>query len=201
MGGPLAPVASSVSKQVMWLLGRGSAGLLTVGRRFGRLGPYLPLRKQKTRPAQRRAPLQCGCRNILGSTLAEKRLRRRAGEGNRMSASDSNTGFRQRLLKLIDRSGVSDRQLSLLATGSSDTVRNMRRGSSPRLDSLEALCRVLGFRLEMVPLDEPGQPPRGTPFVEKRPEWSRRLREEIRQDLAEMLGRAGKRGPGSNRPD
>ena len=92
-----------------------------------------------------------------------------------MTASDSNRGFRQRLLDLIDRSGVSDRRLSVLATGNTDTVRNMRRGSSPRLASVEVLCRILGFRLEMVPLDELGQPP------EKRPEWSRRLREEIRQ--------------------
>ncbi len=100
-----------------------------------------------------------------------------------MSDGDSNTDFRQQLLHVIDRSGVSDRQLSLLATGSADSVRNMRRGSSPRLDSLEALCRVLGVRLEMVPLNEPGQVTEGGPAVEKRPEWSRRLREEIRQDL------------------
>ena len=117
-----------------------------------------------------------------------------------MSASDSNRGFRQRLLELIDHSGVSDRRLSLLATGSSDTVRNLRRGSSPRLDSLDALCRILGFRLEMAPLDEPGQPPEGAPAIERRPEWSRRLREEIRQDLVEILARSGKAGPGSNRP-
>ena len=71
-------------------------------------------------------------------------------------------GLRQRLLELIGSSGVSDRKLSLLATGSTDTVRNMRRGSSPRLDSLEALCRVLGFRLEMVPLDEPATATRGS---------------------------------------
>ena len=70
----------------------------------------------------------------------------------------------------------------------------MRRGSSPRMDSLEALCRVLGFRLEMVPLDEPGHPPEEVPAVETRPEWSRRLREEIRQDLVEVLGLAGKGG-------
>ena len=118
-----------------------------------------------------------------------------------MTAFDSNRGFRERLLEMVARSGVSDRRLSLLATGSTDTVRNMRRGSSPRLDSLEALCRVLGFRLEMVPLDEPGQPARGSPAVEKRPEWSRTLREEIREDLVEMLGRSGKNGPGSNRPE
>ena len=114
-----------------------------------------------------------------------------------MRASDSNIGFRQRLLELIDRSGVSDRRLSLLATGSADTVRNMRRGSLPRLDSLEALCRVLGCRLQMVPLDEPGQATEGTPAVEKRPEWSRRLREEIRRDLVEILDRGSKsRKPG-----
>ena len=68
----------------------------------------------------------------------------------------------------------------------------MRRGSSPRLDSLEALCRVLGVRLEMVPIDEPGQPPEEAPAVEKRPEWSRRLREEVRRDLFEVLGGDGK---------
>ena len=112
-----------------------------------------------------------------------------------MGASDSNMGFRQRLLKLIDRSGVSDRRLSLLATGSADTVRNMRRGSNPRLDSLEALCRVLGFRLDMVPLDEPDQVHDGGAAFEKRPEWSRRLREEIRQDLVEIFCRDGKGGP------
>ena len=112
-----------------------------------------------------------------------------------MSDSGSDTDLRQRLLDLIDRSGVSDRRLSLLATGSADSVRNMRRGSSPRLDSLEALCRVLGFRLEMVPLHEPGQAPAGAPAVEKRPEWSRRLREEVRRDLVEILGRAGNRDP------
>ena len=117
-----------------------------------------------------------------------------------MSGGASSTGFRQRLLDLIDRSGGSDRRLSLLATGSADTVRNMRRGSSPRMDSLEALCRVLGFRLEMVPLDEPGHPPEEVPAVETRPEWSRRLREEIRQDLVEVLGLAGKEGPWSNEP-
>ena len=119
-----------------------------------------------------------------------------------MSGGDSSAGFRQRLLDLIDRSGGSDRRLSLLATGSADTVRNMRRGSSPRLDSLEALCRVLGFRLDMVPLDEPDQVLEEGAALEKRPEWSRRLREEIRQDLVKILGRAGKKkGPWPNKPE
>ena len=103
-------------------------------------------------------------------------------------------GLRQYLLKIIDQSGASDRRLSLAATGSADTIRNMRRGSSPRLDSLEALCRVLGLQLQTVPLNEPGKPLKGAPAVEKRPEWSRRLREEIRQDLVEMLDRAASSG-------
>ena len=98
-----------------------------------------------------------------------------------MVASDSNIGLRQRLLDLIDRSGVSDRGLSMLATGKADTVRNMRRGATPQLDTFEALCRVLGFQLQMVPLDEPDQPPGGVPSVEKPPEWSRRLQKEIRR--------------------
>ena len=138
------------------------------------------------------------------SRAAGVRRRRRSSSGRGEAASlllNSNRSFRRRLLDLIDRSDVPDRRLSLLATGTADTVRNMRRGSSPRVDSLEALCYVLGFQIEMVPLDEPGQPPEGTPAVERRPEWSRRLREEIRQDLVEVLGRAGKEGPWSNRPD
>ena len=110
-----------------------------------------------------------------------------------MSDSDPKVGFRQQLLELIDRSGVSGHQISLLATGNGETVRNMRRGSSPRLDSVEAICRVLGFRLQMVPLDETCRLPKGGLFVEKQPEWCRRLREEIRQDLAEILAQAGKR--------
>lgn len=95
--------------------------------------------------------------------------------------------FRQHLLNLIDRCGVSDRHLSILATGSSDTVRNIRRGSSPRLDSLEAICRVLGLRLQTAPLDDPVESPEGVPAVEKRPDWARRLREDIRRDLSVLL--------------
>ena len=98
--------------------------------------------------------------------------------------------FRQHLLNLIDRCGVSDRHLSILATGSSDTVRNIRRGSSPRLDSLEAICRVLGLRLQTAPLDDPVESPEGAPAVEKRPDWARRLREDIRRDLTLLLGQA-----------
>ena len=39
-----------------------------------------------------------------------------------MRASGSDTDLRQRLLDLIDSSGVSDHRLSLLATNSPDTV-------------------------------------------------------------------------------
>ncbi len=112
-----------------------------------------------------------------------------------MSATDSNRDFRQRLLDLIDGSGVSDRRISMLATGNTDTVRNLRRGATPRLDSLEAVCRALGYRLEMVPLDEPGKP------LEKCPEWAARLREEIRRDLIEALGKIGTGDPWSNRAE
>ena len=79
-----------------------------------------------------------------------------------MSASDSNMSFRQRLLELIDSSGVSDRRLSLLATGSADTVRNLRRGSSPRLDSLKASAASSAsgsrWRLSMSPPSHPREP-------------------------------------------
>lgn len=111
-----------------------------------------------------------------------------------MGASDSRMGLRQHLLDLIDRSGLSDRQLSLLANCSEFTIRNMRRGSYARLDTLEALCYALGGRLEIVPLDERRSPPKGLPAVKKRPAWSDRLREEIRQDLAEILGGGDKGG-------
>ena len=118
-----------------------------------------------------------------------------------MSASDSARDFRRRLLDLVDSSEMSDRQLSMRATSRVDTVRNMRRGSYPRLDTLEALCRTLGGRLEIVPLDERRKPPTGLPAVETRPAWSDRLRDEIRQDLVEILGRDDKGGSSSNRAE
>ena len=74
-----------------------------------------------------------------------------------MGASDSHLDLRQRLLILIDRSGIPDRRLSMLATGTADTIRNMRRGSTPQVHSIEALLQCLGFKLQIVPLDEPEQ--------------------------------------------
>ncbi len=106
-----------------------------------------------------------------------------------MGESDSKMGFRQHLLHLIDRSGLSDCRLSLLATGNAKAVHRFRRGSMPRLDTLEALCHTLGVRIQATPLDEGGQPP------ESSPQWSRQLRKDIRRDIAEILGRPGKRPP------
>ena len=117
-----------------------------------------------------------------------------------MSASDSNRGFRQRLLELIDRSGISDRRLSMLATGSTDTVRNLRRGSSPRLDSLKALCRVLGFRFEMAPLDAPAQPPRRPPLLRSSPIGPGGYGRKSARTWSRASPGPAKGGPGSNKP-
>ena len=105
-----------------------------------------------------------------------------------MGASDSRMGLRQRLIDLIDRSGVSDRHLSILATGTGDTVRNIRRGATPHVNSIEALLRCLGFKLQIVPLDESEQHDTGVLASEMQPQWARQLREEIRQDLHKFLG-------------
>ena len=67
--------------------------------------------------------------------------------------------LRRHLLDAIDASGVSDRSISLLATGNPGTVRDLRRGTNPSLDTVEALLRVLGLRLTVVPLDEPERAP------------------------------------------
>ncbi len=82
-----------------------------------------------------------------------------AGENNRQSPSDSTADFKRPVPDLVDSSRVSDRQLSLRATGSVDTVRKMPRSAYPRLD---ALCRALGGRLEIVPVSERRKPPRGS---------------------------------------
>ena len=56
---------------------------------------------------------------------------------------------RDQLFNLIGSRDVSDRHLSMLATGSTDTIRNIRRGSSPRTDTLEAICSVLGVEIHL----------------------------------------------------
>ena len=61
------------------------------------------------------------------------------------------SSIRAQLLAAVTESGLSDRQLSVSATGSTDTIRNLRRGAAPRADTLEALCRVLGLTLRIAP--------------------------------------------------
>ena len=56
---------------------------------------------------------------------------------------------REQLLSLIAGGDVSDRRLSMLATGSTDTIRNIRRGANPRTDTLEAICAVLGVEIHL----------------------------------------------------
>ena len=64
-------------------------------------------------------------------------------------------GVREQLLAVVDESPLSDRQISVAATGTPDTIRNIRRGTAPRADTLEALCRVLGLDLQFSPRAEP----------------------------------------------
>ena len=60
-------------------------------------------------------------------------------------------GIREQLLAAVDDSPLSDRKLSMLATATPDTIRNIRRGAAPRADTLEALCQVLGLDLQFAP--------------------------------------------------
>ena len=65
----------------------------------------------------------------------------------------------EQLIAAIDKNPLSDRQLSLAISGSTDTIRNIRRGSSPRLKTVESVCNALGLRLYIGPSDQPGQAP------------------------------------------
>ena len=56
-----------------------------------------------------------------------------------------------RLLAAIEKSGLSERKLSIRATGGPDAVRNLRRGSVPRADNLERLCHAMGLELQLTP--------------------------------------------------
>ena len=70
--------------------------------------------------------------------------------------------IREQLLAAVEKSRLSERRLSVLATGSSDTLRNVRRGSFPRVDTAEAFCRVLGLEMQiglgLLPRKEDGVP-------------------------------------------
>lgn len=57
-------------------------------------------------------------------------------------------GIRDQLLAAVGKSRLSERQLSVLATGSTDTIRSIRRGGAPRLDTVEELGRVVGLELQ-----------------------------------------------------
>ena len=59
--------------------------------------------------------------------------------------------IREELLAAVRKSRLSERRLSIEATGSSDTLRNIRRGAQPRADTLVALCRVLGLDVRLTP--------------------------------------------------
>lgn len=59
--------------------------------------------------------------------------------------------IREQILAAARTSRVSERQLSMAATGSSDTLRSIRRGAQPRADTIEALCRVLDLDLRLTP--------------------------------------------------
>ena len=58
---------------------------------------------------------------------------------------------RAQLLAAVGKSRLSERRLSMLATGGTDAVRNIRRGSIPRLDTVERLLEALGLQLEVTP--------------------------------------------------
>ena len=59
--------------------------------------------------------------------------------------------IRAKLVAAIDASDLPDRKLSLLATGTPDAVRNLRRGTTPRADTLEQLCHAMGLELQITP--------------------------------------------------
>ena len=63
--------------------------------------------------------------------------------------------IRAKLLAAIDASSLTDRKLSVRATGNTDTIRNIRRGVTPRADTLEKLCHAMGMILKITPVPKP----------------------------------------------
>ena len=59
--------------------------------------------------------------------------------------------IRAKLLAAIDASSLTDRKLSVRATGGTDTIRNIRSGVTPRADTLEKLCHTMGLDLQIIP--------------------------------------------------
>lgn len=64
--------------------------------------------------------------------------------------------IREQLLRAIDLSDMSDRAISIRATGNADTVSNIKRGRSadPKAGTLEAIASALGYKLAILPRDE-----------------------------------------------
>ena len=63
--------------------------------------------------------------------------------------------IRAKLVAAIEASDLPDRKLSFLATGTPDAVRNLRRGTTPRADTLERLCHAMGLELQISPAPKP----------------------------------------------
>ena len=65
---------------------------------------------------------------------------------------------REQLLRAIDLSDMSDRAISIRATGNADAVSNIKRGRSadPKAGTLEAIAAALGYKLVILPRDEAG---------------------------------------------
>ena len=54
--------------------------------------------------------------------------------------------------KALDKQGISARQASILATGTPELIRNMRRGSIPSVERFRALCDVLKLEFYVGPM-------------------------------------------------
>ena len=110
--------------------------------------PRRPRAPQGDRPA---FLIQLGSESATGSPAS-----RADSFGVAHRRSESRTmDVRSKLLAAIDASGLTDRKLSIRATGTPDTIRNLRRGACPRADTLERLCHVMGLEVEIVPAPVP----------------------------------------------
>ena len=74
--------------------------------------------------------------------------------------------IRAKLVAAIDASDLTDRKLSVRATGSPDAVRNLRRGAIPRADNLERLCHAMGLELQITRAPKPPTNKDATPALD-----------------------------------